>query len=183
MSPSALLSVLEEVFLEFTPQSPLATSKSKPRANTLEKLTLPEFASEPVQTKVSGAVIQMPLPAETKRVKPELQDQEGQSFIPQQAVIRADLSFTGHEVRIQGQVIGNIKASPQTTVFIEKRALITGSVEAGQIRIAGLVVGPCTADEIYLQSMCSVQGDISYTKILNIESGAEICGSIQKLAN
>lgn len=171
MSPSALLSVLEEVFLEFAPKSPLAISKSKPDSNIPEKLT------------VSGSVIQMPLPAESKRVKTEYSDEEGQSFIPQQAVIRADLSFTGHEVRIHGQVVGDIKATQQTTVFIEKRALVTGRVEAGKIRIAGLVVGPCSSEEIYLQSMCSVQGDITYTKILNIESGAEICGSIQKLTN
>jgi cytoskeletal protein CcmA (bactofilin family) len=103
------------------------------------------------------------------------------SFIPKDCTLHANLEFQAMRVEIQGIVTGNIGMPSGSLLVIDKHAMITGHIECCQISAAGVIAGNIQANQVELKNTASVQGDIFYEESIQIASGAEICGRIQKL--
>jgi cytoskeletal protein CcmA (bactofilin family) len=88
-------------------------------------------------------------------------------------VIEGKLSSTG-DVRIDGNVKGDIKASGNVTVG--ESGEVDGQILADIITLGGKVTGSINAkDKLVLESKAALKGDI-VTKILVVEAGAKFDG-------
>ncbi len=88
-------------------------------------------------------------------------------------VIEGKLSSSG-DVRIDGNVKGDIKASGNVTVG--ESGEVDGQINADIITLGGKVTGSVNAkDKLVLESKAALKGDI-ITKILVVEAGAKFDG-------
>ncbi len=102
--------------------------------------------------------------------------QEGDTVIGGSIKIEGDLASEGNIV-IEGQVSGSVKTERHLT--IGQQAKVDAEVNAGEAAISGEVNGNLNATgRVELTSSARINGDIS-TKILKVEEGAIINGSVK----
>ena len=102
------------------------------------------------------------------------------SLIAQGSCIEGNLKFTDG-LRIDGEVIGNIKAAEggASILVISESASVTGQIYADHVIINGRVMGPVHASELLeLQPKAKIAGDVSY-KALEMHQGAVISGQLR----
>ena len=101
------------------------------------------------------------------------------SLIAQGAHLRGDLSFT-HGLRIDGEVIGDVRASAEPSVLVvSESGRIQGAVHAAHVIVSGVVDGPVHASELLeAQPKARITGDVRY-KALEMHQGAIISGQMQ----
>jgi cytoskeletal protein CcmA (bactofilin family) len=106
-----------------------------------------------------------------------------ESLIGTTTVIEGNVVFTGG-LRIDGQVKGNVVASPDkpeanSTLVVSESARIEGEIRAAHVVINGAVDGPIHVTEfLELQPKARVRGDVHY-KTLEIHLGATIDGRLE----
>ncbi|OUS11863.1 hypothetical protein A9Q97_06885 [Rhodospirillales bacterium 47_12_T64] len=88
-----------------------------------------------------------------------------------------DLTSTG-DLQIDGTVQGDVTCR---SVTIGEKAVITGSVNAEEVRVCGMVSGQLNADTITLASTAKVIGDILH-KSIAIEAGAQVEGQFRRIS-
>lgn len=104
------------------------------------------------------------------------------SLIAQGSRIEGNLRFT-EGLRIDGEVCGNIQASPEqpSILVISEAAVVQGEVSADHVIINGTVRGPVQAKELLeLQPKARIEGDVGY-RALEMHQGAVISGQLRPL--
>ncbi len=91
--------------------------------------------------------------------------------------LTGDLTSTG-DLQIDGTVQGDITCR---SVTIGEKAVVTGSVNAEEIRVCGMVSGQLNANTITLASTAKVVGDIKH-KSIAIEAGAQVEGQFRRIS-
>ena len=102
------------------------------------------------------------------------------SLIAQGTCIEVNLKFSDG-LRIDGEVIGNIRASEggSSILVVSELAVVSGSIYADHVIINGRVIGPVHASELLeLQPKAKITGDVSY-KALEMHQGAVISGQLR----
>ncbi|WP_309677931.1 polymer-forming cytoskeletal protein [Polaromonas sp.] len=102
------------------------------------------------------------------------------SLIAQGTCIEGNLRFSDG-LRVDGEVIGDIRASEGTTsiLVISESASVTGLIHADHVIINGRVKGPVHASELLeLQPKAKIEGEVSY-KALEMHQGAVISGQLR----
>ena len=105
----------------------------------------------------------------------KLQEQRGSNFnlIAQGTEITGDVSTAG-DLRIDGQVQGNISCTAKLVIGEEGKIL--GNVDCHSGEISGAVIGQIIAKEVLqLNQSSSIEGDIEATRFI-VEDGASIKG-------
>jgi len=88
-----------------------------------------------------------------------------------------------NDLRIDGQVHGNIVASPDqpSMLVISEQARVEGEIHAGHLVVNGLVNGPLVATEMLeLQPQARVRGNVQY-KALEMHQGAIVDGTLMHI--
>ncbi len=101
------------------------------------------------------------------------------SLIGANTRIEGNILFQGG-LRIDGQVVGNILASPDhpSMLVISEQARVEGEVHGGHLVVNGTVVGPLmAADMLELQPKARVKGNVHY-KALEMHQGAIVEGML-----
>ena len=104
------------------------------------------------------------------------------SLIAQGSRIDGHLRFT-EGLRIDGEVVGNVTASPDqpSMLVISEAASVEGEVRADHVIVNGTVRGPVHAGELLeLQPRARIEGDVHY-KCLEMHQGAVIAGQLRPL--
>lgn len=102
------------------------------------------------------------------------------SLIAQGTCIEGNLRFSDG-LRVDGEVIGDIRASEGTTsiLVISESASVTGLIHADHVIINGRVKGPVHASELLeLQPKAKIEGEVSY-RALEMHQGAVIFGQLR----
>lgn len=107
-------------------------------------------------------------------------DRNKGSLLSENATIHGNIQFHNTEVEIHAVVNGDIDMPGDSILLIGKHAMISGEIRCNQVSIAGVVIGNIHADLVHIQETGSIQGNVVYTKAIEVASGAEICGRIQK---
>jgi len=86
-------------------------------------------------------------------------------------------------LRIDGEVIGDIRASAQPSILvISETARVTGQIHADHVIINGSVKGPVFASTLLeLQPKARIEGDVAY-RALEMHQGAMISGQLKPTA-
>ncbi|WP_419904113.1 bactofilin family protein [Kiloniella sp.] len=100
------------------------------------------------------------------------------------SILSPDLSLTGDltstgDLQIDGTVQGDITCR---SVTIGEKAVVTGSVNAEEIRVCGMVSGQLNANTLTLASTAKVIGDILH-KSIAIEAGAQVEGQFKRISD
>jgi cytoskeletal protein CcmA (bactofilin family) len=101
------------------------------------------------------------------------------SLIGANTRIEGNILFQGG-LRIDGQVVGNILASPDhpSMLVISEQARVEGEVHGGHLVVNGTVVGPLMAAEMLeLQPKARVKGNVHY-RALEMHQGAIVEGML-----
>jgi len=101
------------------------------------------------------------------------------SLIGANTRIEGNILFQGG-LRIDGQVVGNVVASPDhpSMLVISEQARVEGEVHGGHLVVNGTVVGPLmAADMLELQPKARVKGNVHY-KALEMHQGANVEGML-----
>jgi cytoskeletal protein CcmA (bactofilin family) len=85
--------------------------------------------------------------------------------------IRGDISATA-DLHIDGRVEGDIACS---SLVQGQSSEVVGAIRAETARLAGLVRGSITANELVILKTARIEGDVHYDA-LTIEQGAEVDG-------
>jgi cytoskeletal protein CcmA (bactofilin family) len=98
------------------------------------------------------------------------------------SIISADLRIAGDlicqgDIQVDGQVEGDIRSG---SVVIGEGAVVTGSVEAENVRICGKLIGQVKADNVILEKTAHVTGDVLHHS-LAIAQGAFLEGACKRL--
>jgi cytoskeletal protein CcmA (bactofilin family) len=98
-------------------------------------------------------------------------------FKRRRTIIAQGLKITGSVsaeglIEVNGHIDGDVHC---TSLFISRKAIINGSVEADRIIINGRVEGPVRGSDVELKSRAHVVGDIQH-QYLSIERGAYFQG-------
>jgi cytoskeletal protein CcmA (bactofilin family) len=98
------------------------------------------------------------------------------------SIISADLRIAGDlicqgDIQIDGQVEGDIRSS---SVVIGEGAVVTGSIQAENVRICGKLIGQVKADTVTLEKTAHVTGDVLH-QALAIAQGAFLEGACKRL--
>ncbi len=104
------------------------------------------------------------------------------SLIAQGSRIEGNLRFS-EGLRIDGEVIGNISASPEQSsiLVISEAAVVQGEIRADHVIVNGAVRGPIHATELLeLQPKARIEGDVHY-KALEMHQGAMITGQLKPI--
>ena len=104
------------------------------------------------------------------------------SLIAQGSRIEGNLRFA-EGLRIDGEVIGNISASPEQSsiLVISEAAVVQGEIHADHVIVNGVVRGPIHATELLeLQPKARIEGDVHY-KALEMHQGAMITGQLKPI--
>ena len=104
------------------------------------------------------------------------------TLIGADTVIDGNVSFSGG-MRIDGQVIGNVIATPgkSSTLVLSEQGSVTGEVNATHLVVNGVICGAVTVSEyLELHSKARVTGDVHY-KTLEIQIGAVLEGRLVHL--
>lgn len=104
------------------------------------------------------------------------------SLIAQGSQIAGNFTFTDG-LRVDGAVIGNIRANPNepSLLVISETASVMGEMHADHIIINGTVKGPVHATVMLeLQPKARVEGDVHYTA-LEMHQGALIAGQLRPI--
>src|SRR3990167_6382462 len=104
------------------------------------------------------------------------------SLIAQGSRIDGNMKFT-EGLRIDGDVVGNTRASPEqpSILVISESAVVQGEVHADHVIINGTVRGPVHARELLeLQPKARIEGDVYY-KALEMHQGAMITGQLKPM--
>ncbi|MBH1991499.1 MAG: polymer-forming cytoskeletal protein [Sphingomonadaceae bacterium] len=93
------------------------------------------------------------------------------------SLIGGDVAITGNlsasvDLHVDGVVEGDISCA---ALVQGPDSRITGHVTAQSARLAGLVDGSITADELVVESTARITGDVRYERI-TIEPGSRIAG-------
>ncbi|MEH6632923.1 MAG: polymer-forming cytoskeletal protein [Halopseudomonas aestusnigri] len=91
--------------------------------------------------------------------------------------LTGDLTSTG-DLQIDGTVQGDITCR---SVTIGEKAVVTGSVNAEEVRVCGMISGQLNANTITLASTAKVVGDIMH-KSIAIEAGAQVEGQFRRIS-
>ncbi|MFD2207097.1 bactofilin family protein [Kiloniella antarctica] len=99
------------------------------------------------------------------------------------SILSPDLNLTGDlssvgDLQIDGTVQGDVTCR---SVTIGEKAVVTGSVNAEEIRVCGMVSGQLNATTITLASTAKVIGDIMH-KSIAIEAGAQVEGQFRRIS-
>ena len=98
------------------------------------------------------------------------------SIIAKGTCLTGDVETDG-VVKIEGKVIGNIRAARQ--VLVGKEGHVEGDIQSQEVIVGGRIHGSIQADErVELQASCSVQGDISTRRVL-VEEGSQLDGALR----
>ena len=93
--------------------------------------------------------------------------------------LEGNILFQGG-LRIDGQVVGNVVASPDhpSMLVISEQARVEGEIHGGHLVVNGTVVGPLmAADMLELQPKARVKGTVHY-KALEMHQGAIVEGML-----
>ena len=104
------------------------------------------------------------------------------SLIAQGSRIDGNLKFT-EGLRIDGEVIGDTRASPEqpSILVISEAAMVQGEIHADHVIINGTVRGAVYAKELLeLQPRARIEGDVNY-RALEMHQGAMITGQLRPL--
>ncbi|TXH38334.1 MAG: polymer-forming cytoskeletal protein [Rhodospirillaceae bacterium] len=98
------------------------------------------------------------------------------------SIISADLRIAGDlicqgDIQVDGQVDGDIRSS---SVVIGEGAVVTGSIQAENVRICGKLIGQVKADTVTLEKTAHVTGDVLHHS-LAIAQGAFLEGACKRL--
>jgi cytoskeletal protein CcmA (bactofilin family) len=105
----------------------------------------------------------------------------GLSFIGPEVVISGDLS-TAAQIHVEGRIDGNVQCAQ---LCQGASGAIAGNIVADDARIAGLVEGTVSAQNLTLEASARIKGDIVYQTI-SIAAGAQVDGRLarrESLAN
>jgi cytoskeletal protein CcmA (bactofilin family) len=106
-------------------------------------------------------------------VSPDIDKHKITTLIARSATFRGDMALI-ESVHVNGTVIGNIHVSGDgMMVSLRDGGRIEGDVEADQVLIAGTVVGNIRARVLKLYGTSTVEGGISYERIM-VGDGAQI---------
>jgi cytoskeletal protein CcmA (bactofilin family) len=100
---------------------------------------------------------------------------------PMPSIIGPDMKVTGNlatpgEVHVDGEIEGDVAC---TKLTVGATGTIRGAISATSVRVHGRVAGSITADEVFLLSGASVNGDIVQIS-LEIAPGAEFEGAVRR---
>lgn len=105
------------------------------------------------------------------------------SLIAHGSQITGDLRF-GEGLRIDGEVIGNIRATEgqPSLLVVSGTARVAGEIEADHVIVNGSVHGPIHARVLLeLQPKARIEGDIDY-HALEMHQGAVVTGQLRPLS-
>jgi cytoskeletal protein CcmA (bactofilin family) len=91
---------------------------------------------------------------------------------PSNSTIGTDLVINGKEIRLDGQVIGDIYCG---ALVLGENAKLEGSAVAEEVVISGRVIGSVRAVRLTLRAGCHVEGDL-LCQTLAMEQGAHFDG-------
>ena len=98
---------------------------------------------------------------------------------PEVAVIGSGVRIKGDveadvDLQIDGQVHGDVRCE---TVILSEGALVSGSIVAERVRIAGKVDGGIEATDLAIENGARIKGDVTYSR-LRISNGGIFEGSM-----
>lgn len=93
------------------------------------------------------------------------------SFIGPEVVVTGDIASPG-QLHVDGKVIGDVRCG---TLSQGEGGAITGNIEAGEARLAGLIDGAVAAGTLLLESSARITGDVLYGT-LTVATGAQVDG-------
>ena len=98
------------------------------------------------------------------------------SIIAKGTSVKGDFTADG-VVKIEGEVVGQIRAGRQ--VLVSREGRVEGDIYAPEVIIGGHVQGSIFADDrVELQTTGSVTGDISTRRVL-VEEGSQLNGALR----
>ncbi len=100
------------------------------------------------------------------------------------SIVSANLRVTGDlesegDIQIDGMVEGDVRS---TTVTVGEHAVVSGSIEADTVHVAGTVKGQINGKMVELARSAKVTGDIVHES-LSIEAGAFVQGLCRHVDN
>jgi cytoskeletal protein CcmA (bactofilin family) len=95
----------------------------------------------------------------------------GFSILGADTAIKGDISAES-DLHIDGKVNGDVSCA---TLVQGDSSEITGAINAGSARLAGLVRGTITVGELVILKSARIEGDVNYSA-LTIEPGAQVDG-------
>ena len=100
------------------------------------------------------------------------------SLLDAKTVIQGNVSFCSG-MQIEGQVKGDVKGvGPDCVLVIGKNSVIEGGVEAANIYIDGVIIGPVKGSTlVVVRPNGQITGDVLYGKI-QMEEGSRIKGQL-----
>ena len=93
------------------------------------------------------------------------------SFIGPEVVVTGDIASPG-QLHIDGKVIGDVRCG---TLSQGEGGGITGNIDAGEARLAGLIDGAVSAGTLLLEASARITGDVLYGT-LTVATGAQVDG-------
>lgn len=114
-------------------------------------------------------------PAATARTK--VQGGSGLSLVGAELTVSGDLASAG-QIHVEGRVSGNVRCAG---LCQSASGVITGNIEAGEVRIGGLVEGNVAAGTVVIEASGRVTGDVAYDTI-SIAAGARVDGRLARRA-
>lgn len=101
------------------------------------------------------------------------------SIIAASTVVTGDVVTDG-VLKVEGQVIGNVKAGQQ--LLVARGGSVQGNIETIQAVIGGVVTGNVRAgDRVEIQGAASVEGDVVAQRLVVLEGG-RLNGSLEMRA-
>lgn len=98
------------------------------------------------------------------------------SIIAKGTCLTGDVEADG-VVKVEGKVVGNIRASRQ--VLVGKEGHVEGDIQSPEVIVGGHIHGSIHADDrVELQASCTVLGDISTRRVL-VEEGSRLDGALR----
>lgn len=97
-------------------------------------------------------------------------------------VLAQGIEITGsirfsNDMIIDGKIDGEI-SSDKGKITIGENAVVKGDIQAGEVKLYGVVEGKIESERCELKNNSKLKGDIK-TKTLNMEEGAKLSGSTQ----
>lgn len=88
-------------------------------------------------------------------------------------VITGNVACEGN-LQISGQIDGEVRGA---TVFVDETGIVTGAIEADQLRVHGVVSGRIVVNDLAVEAGGSVDGDTTYQR-MKVASGAILQGTL-----